>query len=170
MIAKPTKCCDIWVTTKGCPFLTYTEHLSTIVCPTLWFPWPIASNAEVKPLCSAYQKIILLPRPDYASRYCKYDFIRVESGWFVGAWSKTVGREKGRKGNVDDGEKGEKNEKGREGKEREGKVNGKAKEKEIVWKEWSISGNRQHWSLLNHCLELIQFTELSRHCVKTPNV
>lgn len=27
-------------------------------------------DAEVKPLCAAYQKILLIPRPDYASRYC----------------------------------------------------------------------------------------------------
>ena len=27
-------------------------------------------DAEVKPLCHAYQKVVLIPRPDYASRYC----------------------------------------------------------------------------------------------------
>ena len=30
------------------------------------------SHAEVKPFCTAYQKIVLIPRPDYASRYCKW--------------------------------------------------------------------------------------------------
>ena len=29
-------------------------------------------DAELQPFCKAYQKIILVPRPDYASRYGKY--------------------------------------------------------------------------------------------------
>lgn len=29
-------------------------------------------DAELQPLCKVYQKIILVPRPDYASRYGKY--------------------------------------------------------------------------------------------------
>ena len=29
-------------------------------------------DAEIKPFCGLYQKILLLPRPDYASRFCKY--------------------------------------------------------------------------------------------------
>ena len=28
-------------------------------------------DAELQPLCKVYQKIILVPRPDYASRYGK---------------------------------------------------------------------------------------------------
>jgi len=28
-------------------------------------------DAEMKPLTSTYQRIILIPRPDYASRHCK---------------------------------------------------------------------------------------------------
>ena len=28
-------------------------------------------DGELKPMMSTYQKIILIPRPDYASRYCK---------------------------------------------------------------------------------------------------
>jgi len=28
-------------------------------------------DAEPKPFCSLYQKIVLIPRPDYASRHCK---------------------------------------------------------------------------------------------------
>lgn len=29
-------------------------------------------DAELQPFCRVYQKIILVPRPDYASRYGKY--------------------------------------------------------------------------------------------------
>lgn len=29
-------------------------------------------DGEMKPLCSLYQRIILIPRPDYASRHCKF--------------------------------------------------------------------------------------------------
>ena len=29
-------------------------------------------DGEMKPLTSTYQRIILIPRPDYASRHCKY--------------------------------------------------------------------------------------------------
>lgn len=29
-------------------------------------------DAELQPFCKVYQKIILVPRPDYASRYGKY--------------------------------------------------------------------------------------------------
>ena len=28
-------------------------------------------DGEMKPLCGLYQRIILIPRPDYASRHCK---------------------------------------------------------------------------------------------------
>ena len=28
-------------------------------------------DGEMKPMCQAYQKVILIPRPDYASRHCK---------------------------------------------------------------------------------------------------
>lgn len=30
-------------------------------------------DGEMKPMCQAYQKIILIPRPDYASRHCEFD-------------------------------------------------------------------------------------------------
>lgn len=30
-------------------------------------------DGEMKPLCGLYQRIILIPRPDYASRHCKKD-------------------------------------------------------------------------------------------------
>ena len=29
-------------------------------------------DADVKGLCGMYQRIIMIPRPDYASRVCKY--------------------------------------------------------------------------------------------------
>jgi hypothetical protein len=29
-------------------------------------------DAPPKPLCKQYSNIIMIPRPDYASRYCKY--------------------------------------------------------------------------------------------------
>lgn len=29
-------------------------------------------DAKIKPFCKVYQKIILIPRPDYASRFGKY--------------------------------------------------------------------------------------------------
>ena len=32
-------------------------------------------EAEMKPLMSCYQRIVLIPRPDYASRNCKYMMI-----------------------------------------------------------------------------------------------
>ena len=30
-------------------------------------------DADVKGLCGMYQRIIMIPRPDYASRVCKYN-------------------------------------------------------------------------------------------------
>ena len=32
----------------------------------------ITIDAEVKGLCGMYQRIIMIPRPDYASRVCKH--------------------------------------------------------------------------------------------------
>lgn len=38
-------------------------------------------DAKVKPLTNAYNKIILVPRPDYASRHCKrYDIKFCKTG------------------------------------------------------------------------------------------
>ena len=34
-------------------------------------------DAPVKPLCKLYSSLILIPRPDYASRYCKLLFAAV---------------------------------------------------------------------------------------------
>lgn len=31
-------------------------------------------DAPVKPLCKMYSNIIMIPRPDYASRFCKFLF------------------------------------------------------------------------------------------------
>ncbi|ERE81836.1 ankyrin repeat and SOCS box protein 18 [Cricetulus griseus] len=44
-------------------------------------------DAELQSFCRVYQKIILVPRPDYASRYGKYSkAFRVAPGWPLGAY------------------------------------------------------------------------------------